>query len=327
MGSTTKRQVFPVTAIAVAVLVGGVAIQPALADNDEWIWCQAKSRDSASSDITVYYSGVFLGDYSRDTRYENAFHDFLEARYESISRGKTYCFFENDRSGARAERDDRAADYREGDLPSWLRPCPPVGPWCRLYGLTILAGERVLKISWDYVLKLPETESLNCPTSIGHTPRTSRASVRGFPGFLSPPGVAAESHRNRRRNVMYRKALCAVLFLAAIGVAAPAAAQDRYGSIVFSQHANGSYAWGMAWSFDSPSSARSRAMQECWNRGGSNCGEIGWFRNACGSLAIGDNNGYGVGWGDSSSRAANEALSTCRQYNRNCRSAITRCAN
>ena len=126
---------------------------------------------------------------------------------------------------------------------------------------------------------------------------------------------------------MFRKAFCAILYLAAVSLAAPAAAQDRYGSIVFSKEATGGYAWGMAWSYDSPSSARSRAMQECRSRGGRSCGEIGWFRNACGSLAIGDRNGYGVGWADSSGRAANEAMVGCRRYNRNCRSEITRCTN
>lgn len=115
--------------------------------------------------------------------------------------------------------------------------------------------------------------------------------------------------------------------LAAIAWAGDAAAQNRYGSIYFSQEPNGGYAWGMAWSYDSLSSAHSRAKQECQNRGGRNCFGIGWFRNACGSLAVGDNNGYGGGWGDTTNRAANAALRKCREYNRNCRSVITRCAN
>ncbi len=126
---------------------------------------------------------------------------------------------------------------------------------------------------------------------------------------------------------MFRKEFCTILFLAAVSVVAPAAAQDRYGSIVFSQEPNGGYAWGMAWSYDSHSSARSEAMQGCRRRGGTSCGEVGWFRNACGSLALGDRNGYGAGWGDSRATAANQAMAGCQRYNSNCRSEITRCAN
>lgn len=119
-----------------------------------------------------------------------------------------------------------------------------------------------------------------------------------------------------------------ILLLAAAAVVGtpPASAQSRYGSIVFSQESGGSYAWGMAWSYDSHSSARHRAIQECRSRGGSACGEIGWFRDACGALAIGDNNGHGSGWGGSTSVAERWAIQVCRQYNRNCRVAISRCA-
>ena len=113
---------------------------------------------------------------------------------------------------------------------------------------------------------------------------------------------------------------------AVASVTFPTSAQNRYGSIVFSQESGGSYAWGMAWSYDSRSAARDRAVGECRSRGGSYCGEIAWFRDACGALAIGDNNGYGSGWGTSTSIAESYAMSTCRSSNRNCRIAITRCA-
>ena len=109
-------------------------------------------------------------------------------------------------------------------------------------------------------------------------------------------------------------------------VSVPASAQSRYGSIVFSQESGGRYAWGMAWSYNSLSAARNRAVGECRRRGGRNCREIVWFRDACGALAIGDNNGYGSGWGTSPSIAQRYAMSTCRSANRNCRIADTRCA-
>ena len=121
-----------------------------------------------------------------------------------------------------------------------------------------------------------------------------------------------------------------LVFLLLAGVLAlvsvPASAQNRYGSIVFSQESGGGYAAGMAWSFDSRSAARDRAIGECRGRGGRNCSEIVWFRDACGALAIGDNNGYGSGWGTSTSIAENYAMSSCRSANRNCRIAFSRCA-
>lgn len=117
------------------------------------------------------------------------------------------------------------------------------------------------------------------------------------------------------------------LAIAAAFAAAPADAQNRYGSIVFSQEAGGGYAWGMAWSYSSLSEATRQARGECRRRGGSRCSQVGWFRNACGSLAIGDRNGYGTGWADSASRASYNAMASCRSSNRNCRTEITRCAN
>ncbi len=121
--------------------------------------------------------------------------------------------------------------------------------------------------------------------------------------------------------------LSAAVCLAVVLTLAPAQAGDRYGSIFFSQEYDGGYAWGMAWSYDSQSAARDRAMNECRSRGGTSCSEIAWFRNACGSLAIGDNNGYGYGWGDTSGRASSEAMSGCQMYNRNCSVIVTRCTD
>lgn len=105
-----------------------------------------------------------------------------------------------------------------------------------------------------------------------------------------------------------------------------AAAQERWGSIVFSQEPDGGYAWGMGWGYGSHSSATSRAVDECRDRGGSNCQEIAWSRNACGALTIGDSNGYGYGWGRSTAAAEDRAMTACRNYNRNCRLVISRCS-
>ncbi len=128
-------------------------------------------------------------------------------------------------------------------------------------------------------------------------------------------------------HVLTATAGAAVIAVAMALTAIPASAQDRYGSIVFSQERDGGYAWGIAWSYDSRSAAMNRAINECRSRGGRNCGEVAWFRNACGALAIGDNNGYGTGWGEGRYDAENYAISGCRSRNRNCRIAVSRCAN
>ena len=111
-----------------------------------------------------------------------------------------------------------------------------------------------------------------------------------------------------------------VCVLTIVVVASPAAAQgDLHGSIVFSQEADGGYAWGMAWNHNSEVSAMREASVECRNAGGSSCREVGTFTNACGALAIGDDNGYGTGVGDSIAKAENDALARCRSSNSNCR--------
>ena len=125
------------------------------------------------------------------------------------------------------------------------------------------------------------------------------------------------------------KLLCTLVLCPVMVVLAspPAFAESRYGSVVFSPESGGGYAWGIAWSYDSRSAARQRAVRECRGRGGTNCGELVWFRDACGALAIGDSNDSGSGWGTTIALAERGALESCRSYgNRNCRIAESRCA-
>ena len=91
-----------------------------------------------------------------------------------------------------------------------------------------------------------------------------------------------------------------------------AQAEDQYGSIAFSQEANGGYNYGISWNHATRDAARSRAVQECRNKGGRNCGEVLAFRNTCGAVAIGGGNGYGTGGGDSVDAAEQSAISKCR---------------
>ena len=107
-----------------------------------------------------------------------------------------------------------------------------------------------------------------------------------------------------------------------------AATGDLHGSIAFSQLDGGGYAFGIAWNALGREAARRSAVEECGRRGGGGgCSEAGWFRNACGAIAIGDANGYGTGWGENTGEAESSALSRCRSANANCRVAMSRCVD
>lgn len=112
------------------------------------------------------------------------------------------------------------------------------------------------------------------------------------------------------------------------GASAAAAAGGLHGSIAFSKLDGGGYAYGIAWNAQSGEAAGRGAREECERHGGgSGCREVGGFRNACGALAIGDNNGFGTGWGATNAEAESDALSNCRAANRNCRVEVSRCAD
>ena len=80
-----------------------------------------------------------------------------------------------------------------------------------------------------------------------------------------------------------------------------------YGSMAFAT----STSWGnAAWrSADSRTAARDAAVAAC----GSECREVLWFQNACGSLATStDNTRAGVGWGRTRSASGESAIAQCR---------------
>ena len=99
-----------------------------------------------------------------------------------------------------------------------------------------------------------------------------------------------------------------------------------HGSIAFSQDDDGAYAWGIAWSFDSAAGAQSEALGQCREYGGTQCAQAGWFREACGALAIGSVNGYGTGWGATTAEAERDAMAQCRAVNDDCRIEVARCS-
>ena len=112
-----------------------------------------------------------------------------------------------------------------------------------------------------------------------------------------------------------------------VGVSAPLHGQELHGSIAFSQEDDGGYAWGIAWRFGSRFDATREAVRQCRREGGSDCAEAGWFRDACGALAIGDGNGWGTGWGATEDAAEREAMQHCRDNNEVCEIEAVRCSH
>ena len=73
--------------------------------------------------------------------------------------------------------------------------------------------------------------------------------------------------------------------------------------------------------------AKQVGLEVCRREGGESCREVGWFRNACGALAIGDENGFGAGWGATTTQAEQDALKKCRAANQDCRIEVSRCSD
>ena len=111
----------------------------------------------------------------------------------------------------------------------------------------------------------------------------------------------------------------------------PGGSRDLWGSIAFSEESGGGYAYAIVWNSGGQEAAYQKAVDSCRQEGGSSCAEIGWFRNACGALALDKTNasvGYGTGWGDGTGTAEAMALRKCRSAgNTNCQIEVSRCSD
>jgi serine/threonine-protein kinase len=90
-----------------------------------------------------------------------------------------------------------------------------------------------------------------------------------------------------------------------------ALADDKYGAIAFSQDTG---RHGYSYNYDSRGEAERRALNEC----GRGCTVAVWFRNACGALAVGEDNAYGSGWSTSRREAENIAMNGCGEHSGSC---------
>jgi hypothetical protein len=106
-------------------------------------------------------------------------------------------------------------------------------------------------------------------------------------------------------------ALAAVVSLGTAAFSSPGAAADNYAAIAYSTESG-----AVGWANDYPS--RRGAEREALEKCGSGCSVVTWFRNACGALATGQNNGYGAGWASDRRGAVGVAMNACKDAASNC---------
>lgn len=103
--------------------------------------------------------------------------------------------------------------------------------------------------------------------------------------------------------------------------------KDLWGSIAFSRNPSGGYTWAMVWNSGGRERAERYAVERCRARGGEACRDIGWWKNQCAALAVGDGSGFAGAGGLTKAKAEVAALSKCRAVARNCRVEVSRCTD
>ena len=74
--------------------------KPALAQEDDYIYCARAGGEGFSTFDTYYYTAVFLGDYSATLGHENDFYDYLKSNDPALYLHGSYCFYESSRAAA-----------------------------------------------------------------------------------------------------------------------------------------------------------------------------------------------------------------------------------
>ena len=112
-----------------------------------------------------------------------------------------------------------------------------------------------------------------------------------------------------------------VIFLALIGSVPAASAQDAFGAIAYSPSTG---AYGYSYDFPSRAAAEAGAFNDC-SKHNSGCQVVLWFKNACGSLAVGANGGWGTAWAASRKLADKQAVGQCSRNDQGCRPVVFSC--
>ena len=98
------------------------------------------------------------------------------------------------------------------------------------------------------------------------------------------------------------------------GGAGVAMAEDNYGAIAYS---TSSGAYGYAYDAKTKGAAQRLALKEC-DKQGRGCKNTIWFKNACGSIAIGKD-GWGASWGKTKRESWRKAREQCRTETTGCK--------
>ena len=108
----------------------------------------------------------------------------------------------------------------------------------------------------------------------------------------------------------------ALAFLAVLTIFASAgtASADSFGAIAYSPTTG---AAGWSHDYNNRSDAENVARGGCDNRA-DDCRVAIWFKNGCGAVAVGNNGGWGSGWGANRRLAEREAIGSCRANDGGC---------
>ena len=115
------------------------------------------------------------------------------------------------------------------------------------------------------------------------------------------------------------KLIVAVVLIGIMSVSAYAAG---YGAIAYS---SGTRAYGYGVRFSTKAAAQNEALSRCANYA-RDCRVVTNFVNACGSVAVGRDGGWGANWGTNRTAAERNALQTCSNHDRGCRVVAWACS-
>ncbi|MBU4530635.1 MAG: DUF4189 domain-containing protein [Hoeflea sp.] len=105
-------------------------------------------------------------------------------------------------------------------------------------------------------------------------------------------------------------------------VASGAASAEYFGAIAYSPTSG---VYGFSYDHGSRRDAEARAISECRMRG-RGCKVAIWFKNACGSVAVGAN-GWGTAWAGTRRDAERAAIRNCSRYTGGCRTLAWSCTS
>lgn len=99
------------------------------------------------------------------------------------------------------------------------------------------------------------------------------------------------------------------------------AGAEQYGAIALSPS---KLNYGYSYDFDTRAAAEDKAMKQC---GEKDCAVAAWYRDACGAVARGDNESWGVDWGVDTDEASPRAIARCNEKGQNCKLDEWMCAS